>query len=142
LPAGKLKSRRRRDSLRQNRLVLRPSRFKSGPGPLRMALIKASPCLSAFFARLVRPISTAKWLSQFMQRFLPTQTSRVQWLTNPGKWLKQFRKFFASKVPSQTARATWLSRFTSILNIFGNSRHRPTLNDKRALLDSNPLIYG
>ena len=142
MPAGKLKIRRRRDSLRQNRLVLRPSRFKSGPGPVRMALIKASPCLSAFCTRLVRPISMAKWLSQHTQRFLPTRTSRVQWLTKPGKWLKQFRKFFASKVPSQTARTTWLSRSISILNIFGNSHHRPTLNDKRALLDNNPLIYG
>ena len=142
MPAGKLQSRRKSDPLRQNRLVLRPSRFKSGPGPVRMALIKASPCLSAFFTRLVRPISTAKWLSRHMQRFLPTQTSRVQWLTNPGKWLKQFRKFFASKVPSQTARTTWLSRFISILKIFGNNHHRPTLNDKRALLNSNPFIYG
>lgn len=142
MPAAKLKSRRKSGSLRQNRLVLRPSRFKSGPGPLRMALIKASPCLSAFCSRLVRPISMAKWFSQHMQRFLPAKTSRVQWLTKPGKWLKQFRKFFASKVPSQAARTTWLSRFTSILKIFGNGHHRPTLNDKKALLNSNPLIYG
>ncbi len=109
---------------------------------MRGALIKATPALSAFFTRLMRPISMAKWITGPIERIMPAQAKRVLWLTNPTKWYKRFRVFLAGKVPSQTARTTWLSRFTSILHLFGNRQNRPTLNDKRTLLNNNQIIHG
>jgi len=137
-----LQSYRKKDPLGGSRLVLRPSSFKSSQPSLKLFLIKAFSTISTFFARITSH-SAAKWLFKPIEKYLPAQSSRVRWLGKPAKWCKQFKAFFAGIIPSQTARTSWLSRFSSMLGIFGRNTHvRPTLSDKKALLNSNPLLYG